>query len=325
MKDLIFKYLGFIYSIYLKYKKPAIFKTEKGKEFLQMYAESEVKLLFFRALALLKGFKLIDDYSDKKKKSDTVFIFGSGESINELTEKEWNIIKKHNLIGLNYSFVHPIVPDYFLMEMIPFKEMQDYFCEYTKDKYAKVDMFFQFKHILKSGFDLNKYEFKNKAFVHIPHLLPTIYPEILEYYFNDLIKSKGLSLAHLVHHNSHVGCAVMFAQALGYKRIVLLGIDLNGGDYFTDSEQISESYPPTKDYIKLNKLRNKYNQVKNDFKGNLHPTMNAQLMKERGSVSMDEYFRVYQKNIVNTNNVKLYVNSDKSILSEFIEVFDFKK
>ena len=103
MKNLFFKYLGKLYSIYLVRKKPKIFDSKKGVEFLQRYAESEVKLLFFRILAKLKGHRLIDNYTDQKKKSDTVFIVGSGESINDLSEKEWDIIKRHNIIGLNYS------------------------------------------------------------------------------------------------------------------------------------------------------------------------------------------------------------------------------
>tara|TARA_B100000949_G_scaffold181851_1_gene163075 strand:+ start:8 stop:985 length:978 start_codon:yes stop_codon:yes gene_type:complete len=325
MKNLFFKYLGKLYSIYLVRKKPKIFDSKKGVEFLQRYAESEVKLLFFRILAKLKGHRLIDNYTDQKKKSDTVFIVGSGESINDLSEKEWDIIKRHNIIGLNYSFVHPIVPDYFFMEMIPYKEMQDFFCEYTRDKYADVDMFFQYKHMIKSGFDLGGYAFQDRCYVHIPHLYPTIYPEILGVYFDDLIESKRLSLGHLIHHNSHIGSAVMFAQVLKFKNIVLLGIDLNKGDYFTDSKIESKVFPPTQDYHKLNRLRTLYNKAKNDFKGKLHPTMNNQLLKERGCVPMDEYFKVYKKNIADPYLVKLYVNSNKSILSEFIEVFDFDK
>ena len=140
---ILFHLLGKFYAVYILFVKKNIFRTKKGKEYLQMYAESEVKLWFFKAHAKVKGFLLINKYVDTKKKSDTVFILGSGESINDLTKPDWDYIKEHNIIGLNYSFVHPIIPDYHLMEMIPLKEMQEFFCHNTKERYRDVDMFFQ--------------------------------------------------------------------------------------------------------------------------------------------------------------------------------------
>jgi hypothetical protein len=316
--------LGKIYSYYILFAKKNIFKTKEGKEFLQMYAESEVKLWFFKTHAKFKGLRLINKYVDTKKKSDTVFILGSGESINDLKKQDWDYIKEHNIIGLNYSFVHPVIPDYHFMEMIPLKEMQEFFCKITREKYKDVDMFFQYKHILKSGFDLTKYEHDKRMYVHVPHLYPTIYNDILELYFLDLKKTKRIKFSHLVHHNSHIGCAVMFAQILGYKKIVMLGIDLNGGDYFTNSKILSEVFPQNQDYKKINELREEHNRHTKDFKNDKHPTVNKNLLNDRGCVSMDAYFRIYNKIILKDNNVKLFVNTEKSILSKDLDVFVFK-
>ncbi len=324
MKELIFKYLGFVYSIFLILKKPHIFKTEKGNEYLQMYAQSEIKLIFFRIHAFLKGHELVDKYIDKKKKSDTVFILGSGDSINELTNNDWDLIRHNNIIGLNYSFVHPIIPDYHFMEMIPLKEMQDFFCKETSKRYSDVDMFFQYKHILKSGFDLSKYEFQNRTYVHIPHLFPTIYPEILKLYFKDSKAVDGVKLSNLIHHNSHIGCAVMFAQALGYKNIVMLGIDLNGGEYFTDSKIKSKIYPDIDSYDYINVLRKKHFKQVNEYQNSKHPTIDEDLMRKRAGIKMDKYFKIYDDVFIQNSGVKLYTGNKNSILSKYLPIYPFE-
>lgn len=319
----LIQFLGKLYAVYLLLTKNHIFKSKQGREYLQLYAESEVKLWFFKAHAKLKGFRLINKYVDTKKKSDTVFILGSGESINELQQQDWDYIKQHNIIGLNYSFVHPVIPDYHLMEMIPLKEMQDFFCKITSERYKDVDIFFQYRHVIKSKFNLKKYAHKKRLYVHVPHLYPTTQEDVLELYFRDLINKKQ-SLSQLIHHNSHIGCAVMFAQILGYKKIVMLGIDLNGGDYFTNSNIESEIFPKNQDYIKINDLRTNHNNITKDFKDGKHPTVNKDLLDNRGCLPMDVYFRLYNKTILESYGVELFINSKMSLLSKDFEVFVFK-
>ena len=321
---ILIQLLGKLYAFYLLLTKKHIFRSKQGKEYLQMYAESEVKLWLFKAHAKFKGFRLINKYVDTKKKSDTVFILGSGESINELQQQDWDYIKQHNIIGLNYSFVHPVIPDYHLMEMIPLKEMQEFFCKITSERYKDVDMFFQYKHVLKSKFNLKKYSNPDRMYVHVPHLYPTIYSEVLERYFLELKNPRKLDFSHLVHHNSHIGCAVMFAQTLGYKKIVMLGIDLNGGDYFSDSINESKVFPKNQDYTKINLLRTKHNNITNDFKDHKHPTVNKNLLDDRGCVPMDVYFKTYNKTILKSCGVGLFINSKNSLLSKDFEVFIFK-
>jgi hypothetical protein len=322
---ILIKFFGKIYSYYISLTKRNIFKSRKGKEYLQMYAESELKLLVFKTHAKLKGLRLINEYVDSKKKSDTVFILGSGESVNDLTKQDWNYIKEHNIIGLNYSFIHPVIPDYHFMEMIPLKEMQEFFCKITREKYKDVDMFFQYKHVLKSEFDLTKYEYSNRMYVHVPHLYPTIYSDILELYFLDLKKKKKINFSHLVHHNSHIGCAVMFAQLLGYKKIIMLGIDLNGGNYFTDSKTQSKVFPQNSEYKIINNLRKQHFDKTKEYKNSIHPTIDQNLMKNRGGIMMDEYFKVYNKVFLMDSDTKLFSGSVKSKLSNFLPVFEFGK
>ena len=52
------------------------------------------------------------------KTSDTVFILGSGWSINEITDARWSIIARHDSIAMNFWPFHPFVPRIYLFENI---------------------------------------------------------------------------------------------------------------------------------------------------------------------------------------------------------------
>ncbi len=50
-----------------------------------------------------------------KKTSDTIFVFGSGYSINRVKDTEWDIIRKHDSIAFNWFCKHSFEPTYFLI------------------------------------------------------------------------------------------------------------------------------------------------------------------------------------------------------------------
>ena len=53
-----------------------------------------------------------------RKKTDTLFILGSGASINELTQEQWGFIKQHDSVGFNNWVVHKFVPDFYMFEAV---------------------------------------------------------------------------------------------------------------------------------------------------------------------------------------------------------------
>ena len=52
----------------------------------------------------------------KQKKSDTVFLLGSGPSINKINKTDWDQIKLKDSWGFNYWFCHDHVPDCFFAQ-----------------------------------------------------------------------------------------------------------------------------------------------------------------------------------------------------------------
>ncbi len=59
------------------------------------------------------------------KTSDTVFILGSGWSINEIPDNRWDVIGRHDTIGFNFWPVHPFVPRIFVFENLCTSIQQD--------------------------------------------------------------------------------------------------------------------------------------------------------------------------------------------------------
>ncbi len=63
------------------------------------------------------GFESTDGFRTSEfKTSDTVFILGSGWSINEISEAGWESIRQHDSIGFNFWAVHPHRPNLYFFE-----------------------------------------------------------------------------------------------------------------------------------------------------------------------------------------------------------------
>ena len=58
------------------------------------------------------------DTQHPKPKSKTVFILGSGPSVNELSERHFAEIESHWSIGVSHWLIHPFVPDAYSIEQV---------------------------------------------------------------------------------------------------------------------------------------------------------------------------------------------------------------
>src|SRR5438105_10010101 len=52
------------------------------------------------------------------KRSNTLFVLGSGASVNEISPERWKVIARHDSVGFNFWLVHPFVPTYYFLEVI---------------------------------------------------------------------------------------------------------------------------------------------------------------------------------------------------------------
>ena len=270
-----------------------------------------------------QGLKLIDNYIDTKKKSDTIFIFGSGESVNLLTATQWDEIKKHNSLGFNLFLAHDFVPDYYMIELSPGIEEHRFF-EYAavKKGYQDVDMFIQYKHALRSNYDFTKYPFPEKMWVHVPYSMPSTTNEYFKKELLHFESKKTISLSNIIHHRSHLDCTIQFAYILGYKKIVLTGVDFNLSPYFTSAKAVpSKIYPYNEDYEKVNAIRNNFLIADNRAHLIDVPTKDKEFNPHPYNIFGKDFIKILNDMILKPHGVSLFVASSVSSFSEFLPVY----
>src|SRR5271157_4008789 len=89
--------------------------------YLRQQRDLAVDLARATGLPLLEELKL-----PPLRTSDTVFVLGSGWSINEVPAERWDVMGRHDTIGFNFWPVHPFVPRIFVFENLVSNIHQDF-------------------------------------------------------------------------------------------------------------------------------------------------------------------------------------------------------
>ena len=205
------------------------------------------KILYYTSKILkLKSEANVTDIEDIKKsrRKDTIFIMGSGYSINDITREEWqHFVDIGDILSLNYFFRGKFVPiNYHICGDMPApnyglilmnnrykKNIKAYYDELFSNPYHKDTIYF-----LRYKIDFTKAPvptalwalfflkaFKNKQVC--PYRIVTQKDAILE---------PSDNIHAIVHWNATLSDAINISYILGYKEIVLVGIDLYDRRYF---------------------------------------------------------------------------------------------
>lgn len=158
------------------------------------------------------------------RRSDTVFVFGSGQSLTELAEREWQLIGQHDVVG--FSHFHRqrwIRADYHLIAEVA--STMD-----TAQSIASNPLYRETIFGVMRGWLA---EASNEMVAQ--HLLP---PAARVFRWRRVgrgpIRPPSSRLADgLVHGAGSIQDAVNFALVLGWVRVVIVGVDLYGGYFWT--------------------------------------------------------------------------------------------
>ena len=210
--------------------------------------EVEPNVLYYtRKILKLKSEANVIDIEDIKRgwRKDTIFIMGSGYSINDITKEEWqhiidvgdtlafNDFFKGKFVPINYHICGEIAdaPNYgsILMNSKRRKSIKSYYDEIFSNPYYKDTIYF-----LRYKMDIKKTAvpialwalfflkaFKNKQVC--PYRIVTQKDAILE---------PSDNIHAIVHWNATLSDVVNISYILGYKKIVMVGIDLYDRRYF---------------------------------------------------------------------------------------------
>lgn len=257
--------------------------------------------------------KILNEEIFKYKTSDTVFILGSGPSINDITRKQWKFIANHDSIGFNYWFAHDFVPNVYV-----FQAFYENMFNILKDKSA------QYRNIpfIIRGSIFSKFGFKNLERHNLEllekhplyylreypiHSRCSIDPNLLIKYFEALgLMPYGNIAGFIPKLRGTLGLLIVLCYQMGYRRIVLCGMDMHSDDHFWD-------------YEPYNNMKNKYSLPEKGVANIVSFTD-----KNRSSNTVPVYVKALRDWMYKKNSVEIFIINKKTVLYPDIPVFNMK-
>ncbi|MES0879089.1 hypothetical protein [Roseibium sp. SCP14] len=295
-------------------------KKKKNGADTFLYTVNELNNIKYSSerLASINAKKICKDFL-KYKKSNTLFVLGSGPTINDLDKADFELIAKHDSIGFNWWLVHDFVPTMYMFQFPPNRENE--ITSIFKDReneYKEVPIIFrgsqlgvnsdEYLPIIEStfgGYDIyfmNEFPVHSKCEIDVDKLIQFVknlgffeYSRIPKFF----VKWRGT-----------LGLLVSFGYAMGYERIVLCGIDMNdetAGQHFFDATDYNES-------------RSKYS-LPASGEHNIHTMMDTQYSKNTVGV----YLAALNQHMRTRNESQIYVASSKSALASILPLWPFKQ
>lgn len=248
------------------------------------------------------------------KTSDTLFVLGSGASINQITEEQWTKIARHNSIGFNFWPVHPFVPTYFMYELPGGAERADVMkrlFERRESAYAGVP--FMMKPVWDSAVESAVGMMKALPSLCHRSVVTAKIPPI----DNETEKAFRTVLGYLVASGQFQSVLddnclwarrgtlteiLCLAAGLKYRKIVLLGIDLGGTGCFFDEVQYEEEGVPLPTPAVPT--------------GTVHSTVNTDL----GDLTIDRVLAAMTELVLQPLGIELFTANPQSRLASWLPV-----
>lgn len=268
------------------------------------------------------------DFSQLKslKTSDTIFILGSGPSINKISKDQWSVIEQNDSFGVNSFLFHPShVPTFYWYEFAD-RLMLDYYkfkaLEEKNEQYGKVPFILNFNNFLRLKVHPDKLPkplSENYQFVLPKKLLKTNDRIILNEYervYKESL-SGSVNFDSFLHIRGSIATCTLIALSLGYKNVVYPGVDLKNHDYFYDGF----------DDVNVKKHREYFNYL-SDFdnwglESGLHRNVDENISKRWGYPPMHILLKMIRDVFSQDTDVHFYSYDKDSFLAKEFEVYNF--
>lgn len=246
------------------------------------------------------------------KTSDVLYILGSGKSINSIAARKWNQVRLADSIAFNLFIAHPFTPTLYHMEFTP--KILARFDKWVKLKgndYNGVPLIFNAKH-LQDPEKLSERFSNNRIYYSIPRLLYT--------QSNKRVMKKALKKEYLesdyklnnyyVHHRGSLTLVLSLGVLMGYKKIVLMGVDLNNSEYFFEDRKLYQG--PIADSCREIVHQNRLKGI-TPTKSGIHKTENPSLFPESFTVS--QFLSIFKESVLDELGIIVEIENESSALS----------
>lgn len=258
-------------------------------------------------VAALAGLPLLETLNlPSLRTSDTLFVLGSAWSVNDISDERWQIIAKHDSVGINFWPVHPFVPRFYHFEDIAFENQPFMFQAFQQMVKRRSEAYTDTLKIIAelAPTDLRQTLFElpegMRKKLYVGFSMPVVARNEDELRAGiRYMRSQGAfsSRAHvpwLFKYGGSVIAMMTLAVLMGHKRIILCGVDLNNQDYFYHDR---DRYPESADWEFV-------------------PRKDAHLTTRRlpWLVPAQTAIYVFKELVLNPANIELYVESRESTL-----------
>lgn len=249
-------------------------------------------------------YKMISkDEAKKYKRSNIIFVLGSGPSIKRLTKEQWEYIGQHDSFGINFSFLLDFTPTFHSMEdgkIRWYRRFMEERLQSRRKRLSETVWFISERHLTR--------------FIH-PRLTPLFFPEnpicCIYKYPKPIILNENRPfrkedfIKNSIVYRGSLSVVLYLIDKLVYKNIVLLGIDLNTPEHFFYN---MEEMKPYVEYQRKRHDKDKYQYM---------------LTKPGKYRPFDEYLYEVNDLYFKPKGVNLFVGSTESILADRIPVYKF--
>lgn len=251
---------------------------------------------------------------ERYKKSDTLFILGSGASIASYSDKQFERIGQHDSIGFNFWLLHEFIPTFITLEFIENSDRSDSLwrnLNKRKEDYENVPIIFKYSNAFLNQCSQVPSQLKEvylASCLSIPGKHENVLERWIKYlnakgYFSPKNKSQNI-----LYRQASLSWLISFALQLEYKHIVFCGVDLNSPEYF---------YELNSEYI----LKNALDIPVSGFVGDKHPTESIELSVVHTPIS--RVLKLSQDLILDGQAVQLWIGSKNSALYPDIPAYEW--
>lgn len=255
----------------------------------------------------------VRELSKKISSKKYLFILASGESVEALSAKDFEMMSRHTTIGVNAWPLHPFIPDYYAFE--PFDpESRDYVQLFTsvlsqqrfKVKTPGLLLFRPNSDLDRGRYSLIPEHFRPRASLYSRFVPVTRKRKTLGREIRGLHEAQELGLlgkSNVMDLGASVIRMISLGYILGFQNVVLVGADLNGGRYFWEANG---------DHLSRNGLTS----FSPGFSRPIHETMTRANKAFVMSEVVEEFAEIFHD-----EGRKIYAGSPSSLLSAFLPVF----
>jgi hypothetical protein len=249
---------------------------------------------------------LDEDAVRAARRSETVFVFGSGYSVNEIADGEWAHFREHDVFTFNAFYHQSWIPAGFhILRGGIYEAPLDWrpFAQEVEEKLAANPLYADTIYLMQDDYFG---QFANQFVGY--GLLPRgsrIFRYRTRRRWGPPTRSFREGIRHVV---GTLDDAVNAAYLLGWKEIVLVGVDLYDSRYFWLAPDQTVSI----DYDRATTVAAEYNVVRGQRYDELHSTARNGVVR-----LMSEWSEVLAR-----DGVRLSVYNPRSLLAEHLPVYD---